>query len=252
MTTTAESARQREAQRSPSLCRLLRSAGGVVPRVPGMLLETVKYVAQRGHVDSVGVVERTDTPNGPDPTRPLPGDPDTVLRRSAGRGDLYQRVYRIEIADPQIGPEELIAFLIDDPNLASPISVSVFEELSGERREDGAEFVVRLPGPWDAPVRIVDRTDTSFSFVTLRGHMEAGEIGFRAEWGDDGRLVFTIESWVRSGDRLYHWVYDLVPLTKSVQLHMWVHVCERVAIIAGGTPAGKVSVVTHRWKDGDG
>lgn len=251
-TTAAEPARHDDGQRSPSPCRLLRSVGGLVPRLPGMLLEAVKYVAQRDNVDDVGVVVRTDSPDGPDPARPWPGDPATVLRRSAGRGDLYQRVYRIEITDPQIGPDELIAFLIDDPNLASPLRISVFEERSGERR-DGAEFAVRMPGPWDAPVRIVERTDTSFSFVTLRGHMEAGEIGFRADWGDDGRLVFTIESWARSGDRLYHWVYDLVPLTKQVQLHMWVHVCERVAIIAGGTPAGKVSVTTHRWKEaGDG
>ena len=44
----------------------------------------------------------------------------------------------------------------------------------------GAEFLVHMPGPWDAPVRVVERTATSFRFATLRGHIEAGEIEFRA------------------------------------------------------------------------
>ena len=105
-----------------------------------------------------------------------------------------------------------------------------------------------MPGPWDAPVRIVERTPTSFRFATLRGHMEAGEIEFRAAWGKGGRLVFEIESWARSGDRLYDWLYDKVPLTREMQLHMWVHVCEQVAVMAGGRPAGAVEVTTHRWR----
>ena len=33
--------------------------------------------------------------------------------------------------------------------------------------------MVRMPGPWDGPVRVVDRSPTWFRFATLRGHLEA-------------------------------------------------------------------------------
>ena len=42
----------------------------------------------------------------------------------------------------------------------------------------GDEYVVRMPGPWDGPVRVVERTPTAFRFATLEGHLEAGQIRF--------------------------------------------------------------------------
>ena len=48
----------------------------------------------------------------------------------------------------------------------------------------GDEFVVRMPGPWDGPVRVVERDpDARFRLVTLAGHLEAGQIEFRASTG---------------------------------------------------------------------
>lgn len=234
-------------QRSPTLGALLLSTGSVVRRLPGMVRTTLEYAARRRHVQHV-VVDLDGTPGEPDPDRPMPGDPSTLLRRSAGVGSLYRRVYRVEVEDPRTGPEELVRRLLVDPNRASPTEVSVFEAVPGTGRGVGAEFAVRMPGPWDAPVRVVERTPTSFRFATLRGHMEAGEIEFRARRGDGGRLVFEIESWTRSGDRLYDWLYDALRLTREMQLHMWVHVCDQVAEMAGGRPVGQVLVTTSRWK----
>lgn len=232
-------------QRSPGPLAFLRSARPLLRQLPGMITTTWRYAAHRARVDHV-VVECSGDPHDPDPDRPFPGDPSTVLRRSAGVGPLYRRVYRVEVDDARTGPEELVTRLLVDPNRASPTEVSLFRGRGG--RGVGAEFAVQMPGPWDAPVRVVERTPTSFRFATLRGHMEAGEIEFRAHWGDGGRLVFEIESWARSGDRLYDWLYDKVPLTREMQLHMWVHVCEQVAVMAGGRPRGHVQVETHRWK----
>ena len=245
--TELRTARDGVSQRSPNPWELLLSLRSVLVRLPGMALTTWRYAAHRGRVDHV-VVDCTGDPHDPDPDRELPGDPSTVLRRSAGRGPLYRRTYRVEVDDARTGPEELITRLLVDPNRASPTEVSLFEATGGKGREVGAEFAVRMPGPWDAPVRVVERTPTSFRFATLRGHMEAGEIEFRARWADGGRLLFEIESWARSGDRLYDWLYDKLPLTREMQLHMWVHVCEQVAAMAGGRPRGNVSVETHRWK----
>jgi hypothetical protein len=252
-TSTSEgTARQSGAgQRSPSPFELVSAAVNVLRRLPGIATSTVDYVLHRGRVEHDGVVECTDAPWGPDPDRFLPGDASTVLRRSAGRGHLYRRVYRLEIDGATLGPEELVTQLLEDPNRASPTEVAIFQATSSAR-DVGAEFTVHMPGPWDAPVRVVDRTPTSFAFVTLRGHLEAGEIEFRAAEGDDGRLVFTIEFWARSGDWLYHLLYDALTVTREMQLHMWAHVCLQVAAMAGGTPAGKVQVSTQRWRQDSG
>lgn len=234
-------------QRSPGPLTLLLSLLGLLTRLPGMALTTWRYLARRRAVDHV-VVDHDGRPDAPDGDRPMAGEERTLLRRSAGRGPLYRRVYRLEVDDPRTGPEELITRLLVDPNRASPTEVSLFEASDGTRRDVGAEFAVRMPGPWGAPVRVVERTPTSFRFATLRGHMEAGEIQFRAAWIDGGRVLFEIESWARSGDRLYDWLYDKIPLTREMQLHMWVHVCERVAVMSGGRPRGAVTVETHRWR----
>ena len=108
----------------------------------------------------------------------------------------------------------------------------------------GDEYVVRMPGPWDGPVRVVDRTPTSFRFVTLAGHLEAGQIRFSAEGGD--LLEFKIESWAQSGDRLSNLLYHHLRMSKEVQLHMWISVLERVAELSGGRLTGGIEIRTHR------
>jgi hypothetical protein len=110
----------------------------------------------------------------------------------------------------------------------------------------GDEFVVRMPGPWDGPVRCVESTPRSLRFATLDGHLEAGQIEWAAAWSDDGLLQFRIESWARAGDRLAALLHDRLPMAKEVQLHMWTSVHERVAKLAGGRLTGGVDIETRR------
>lgn len=236
-------------QRSPRPGELVRAAGSVARRLPGMAVMTARYLRTRSAVDHDVTDHDGPAAAAPDGERAMPGDPATVLRRSAGRGPLYRRTYEVVVEGARTGPEELITRLINDPNRASPTEVSTFRAF-GPGRDPGAEFAVRMPGPWDAPVRVVERTPTSFCLATLRGHMEAGEIAFRAAWADGGRLVFTIESWARSGDRLHDWLHDKLPLAREMQLHMWVEFCEQAAELAGGDAHGPVRVRTDRWRDG--
>jgi hypothetical protein len=112
----------------------------------------------------------------------------------------------------------------------------------------GDEYVVRMPGPWDGPVRVVERTPASFRFATLDGHLEAGQIRFSATAGE--LLEFTIESWARSADRLSDLLYDRLRMSKEIQLHMWTSVIERVAELAGGRLTGGIEIRTRRV-DGD-
>jgi len=112
------------------------------------------------------------------------------------------------------------------------------------------ELVVRMPGPWDGPVRVAEATPTSFRLVTLEGHLEAGQIEFRAS-DDDGQLTFAIESWARSGDRISNLLYHHLRMAKEVQLHMWTSFLERVADLAGGRISGGIEIVSRKLEPVD-
>jgi hypothetical protein len=112
----------------------------------------------------------------------------------------------------------------------------------------GDEFIVRMPGPWDGPVRVVDVSERSFRLMTLEGHLEAGQIEFRAADGP-GSLEFEIESWARSGDRLSDLLYDTLRMSKEIQLHMWTSFLERVIDLSGGTRDGRLGIETRRVED---
>ena len=89
----------------------------------------------------------------------------------------------------------------------------------------------------------------SFRFVTLDGHLEAGQIRFAARRGE--LLEFRIESWARAGDRLSNLLYEHLRMSKEIQLHMWTSVLERVAELAGGRLTGGIEIRTRRVDDVD-
>jgi len=102
-----------------------------------------------------------------------------------------------------------------------------------------------MPGPWDGPVRVVDTTPTSFRFATLDGHLEAGQIEWRA-LQRGAELVFQIESWARPADRLSVAMHDTLLMAKEVQLHMWTSVLERVVRSSGGRLSGRIDIETRK------
>lgn len=164
----------------------------------------------------------------------------------AGVGPLLHRLYAVRIADSGTTPSALIALVTARLNEASP-EMAVFRKTRGSRADlrEGDEFLVRMPGPWDGPVRVVHRDENSFRLATLDGHLEAGEIEFRAR--PDGDAVhFEIESWARAGDRLSALLYNNLRLAKEIQLNMWSHFCVRAAALAGGHPEGGITIRT-RW-----
>ena len=181
----------------------------------------------------------------------IPAEPsrDEVQRPQDGVGPLFHRIYRVRIREARVGPEELIATITEDPDRVAPSEFASFTKVLGEpgSMSVGDEYVVRMPGPWDGPVRVVDRTPASFRFVTLDGHLEAGQIRFSAE--HDGLLEFRIESWARSGDRLSNLLYHHLRMSKEIQLHMWTSVLERVAELSGGRLTGGIEIRTHRVDD---
>lgn len=211
-------------------------------------------VTLRYPVDVVAPTNRREYPGptvpAPDLARVLPGDPGTLQRVAAGTGPLFHRRYWIDLVGTDMTPEALTDLLLADVNRAAPGALGRFEDADGRGVRDldvGDEVVVRLPGPWDAPVRVVGRTATSFTLATLHGHIEAGEITFRVlrTTGDD-HLRFEVESWARSSSRVLHVLYDVVPVAREMQLLMWARMCRAVVDLAGGTAIEDVQVVTER------
>jgi hypothetical protein len=174
-----------------------------------------------------------------------------VQRVADGVGPLLHRRYRVRIRSSRCTPEQLMCTFAGDLNAAVPSEVAFFRQLRGS---DGAptvgeDYTVRMPGPWDGPVRVVRTNATSLRLATLRGHLEAGQIEFRA-CRDGDSLMFEIESWARAGDRLAHIAYNYLRLAKEIQLNMWTHCCLRACEIAGGRLDGGVWITTHRVTTG--
>jgi hypothetical protein len=145
---------------------------------------------------------------------------------------------------------EIVARVQSDPDVAAPSEFATFRKTRGDEgaMRVGDEYVVRMAGPWDGPVRVIAVTDTSFRLATLDGHLEAGQIEFAAR-ELDGELEFRIESWARSGDRLSHLLYTHVRMAKEIQLHMWTSFLERVIRLAGARRSGALSIETRRVAD---
>jgi hypothetical protein len=177
---------------------------------------------------------------------------DDLQLPSDGAGPLLHRRYEAHIREPRLTPEGLIDLLARDPNHASPTEFARFRRAGegGERLKRNDELLVHMPGPWNGPVRVADVTPTSFRFVTLAGHLEAGHIEFSAA-ADDGALRFRIESWARSGDRLSNVLFEHLRMAKEVQLHMWSSFIERVAEVSGGRLTGGIVIETRRLDEPD-
>lgn len=171
---------------------------------------------------------------------------DGIQGLDAGVGPMLHRSYAVRIVHSTMGPAALIDMVAAKLNQASP-EMAVFRKTRGSEGplSRGDEFLVRMPGPWDGPVRVIHKDATSFRLATLEGHLEAGEIEFRAEPAD-GAVRFQIESWARAGDRLADLMYNKLRLAKEIQLNMWSHFCVRTAALAGGRPQGGVTIRT-RW-----
>lgn len=169
-----------------------------------------------------------------------------------GTGPLFHRRYRTRIRDCRLGADELMEAIRRNPNATSPTAFARFQRVYGGREglSVGDEFVVRMPGPWDGPVRVVQAGSRSFRLATLVGHLEAGQIEFRVAPDGDGWLMFEIESWARSSSRLVNLLYHRLRMAKEVQAHMWISFLERVVRLSGGRMTGGIELHTERIADG--
>jgi uncharacterized protein DUF1990 len=177
---------------------------------------------------------------------------DDLQLPSTGVGPLFHRRYEVRIRESRLTPEALIDLLSRNPNRASPTEFARFHRVSGGTGplQVNDDLLVQMPGPWNGPVRVAEVTPTSLRYATLEGHLEAGQIEFRAE-NPDGELLFRVESWARSGDRLSNVLHEHLRMAKEVQLHMWSSFLERVVRVAGGRRTGGILIETRRLDEPD-
>jgi hypothetical protein len=180
--------------------------------------------------------------------------PDSVVRAELqcpedGIGPLFHRRYRTRIREARLSAEPLFASIRANPNRVAPTEFARFFKVHGDGEEMrvGDEYVVRMPGPWDGPVRVVEVKPCSFRLATLAGHLEAGQIEFTA--ADEEELVVGIESWARSGDRLSDLLCQRLRMAKEIQLHMWTSFLEHAAALAGGRMSGGIEIITRRVEE---
>ena len=185
--------------------------------------------------------------DSPPPLTPVVKVDNKIQLPEEGAGPFFRRRYRVKFRGSRASASELMDEVAGDPDVVAPSEFATFQKTSGEDGSMGVgdEYVVRMPGPWDGPVRVVAREPGMFRLATLDGHLEAGQIEFRAT--DSGDLIiFEIESWARSGDAYSDLLYDRLRMSKEVQMHMWTSTLERVVELAGGTRAGRLEIHTRR------
>lgn len=188
------------------------------------------------------------------PVRDVPeGGSAAVVPEEDGVGAHFHRRYQVDVADTTKSPAELISCITADIQHYVPDEIAVFSKQVGDpgRFQVGDEFHISIRSPWNGPVRVIEAEPSRFTFATLEGHLEAGQIRFEAvdHPHQPGALRFRIESWARSADETVDWFYDTLGLAKAAQQAMWTFFCERVADDCGGQRMAEVDVITEREAD---
>lgn len=170
---------------------------------------------------------------------------------ATGSGPWLERRYYIDVVRPRLTPAQLMAQVQADLPHFSPDLLADFKKESGAEHaplQVGDEFGIKILGPWNGRVRVTHAGPTSFGFITLEGHPEAGRIRFEAHYLDErpGELRFEIRSWARSRDGLVAFAYDTIGGGLLMQEATWCEFCRRVAAASGGQALAEVTVETYK------
>lgn len=189
--------------------------------------------------------------------KPLPTPPavpahlldDEVQLEGDGFGIMLGRRYVLAMHST-MKPEELMRHIHEHLVELSPDELAAFTKTTGSttKLEPGDEFAITILGPWNGRVRVIEVTPTAFTFVTLRGHPEAGRIRFAVD-DHKGVLRATVTSWARCRDAVVDMGYDKLGLGKGLQTTTWATFLERVAALVGARQIGDVDVSEQHLDD---
>ena len=208
----------------------------------GMALVSWRYLWATTPLHRTEVHEPT-----PELPPPLPAGIPTARMQpwESGVGPMFQRLFRVRIAGADKDAAALMQTVIADMGRLVPREVVQVHagDAVDRRLQVGDDIIVDMPGPWNGPVRVVAAEPTRLQMATLGGHLEAGQIEFRA-YDEDPHVVFEIEAWARPATRSVRLLYAHLRLAKEIQLNMWVRFCLAAVREAGGKRAGGVEIRT--------
>ena len=165
-------------------------------------------------------------------------------------GPLLKRRYFIDVVRARQSPAQLMAEVQADVPRFSPEALADFKKKAGEDGpvKVGDEFHITILGPWNGRVRVIEVSATSFEFIILEGHPEAGRIRFETHYLDESPdvLRFKIRSSARSRDGVAVFAHDILGGGQLLQEAIWTEFCRRVAAASGGQALGDVVVETFR------
>ena len=136
--------------------------------------------------------------------RPLAG----VVR---GFGQLWQKTYRMSLPSAEVTPQRVIATWKENFPKYWPKGNRFYGPAQGIIPGSVAVLNLAGPGGINAPggapmistgVLVLYADDTSFAFLTPRGHMFAGMITFSAEQ-ENGLTITQVQALIRANDPLY-------------------------------------------------
>jgi NADH dehydrogenase len=163
-----------------------------------------------------------------------------------GVGAVERTVYSAEIVGSRYTPAELIDIVCEHLSDLMPIEFAAEPGAPTAARGKGVTMTGSIPGRGHIQVRMIERAETSATFVTVQGHPLAGVLTFAAERETPG-LRFLIET-VTQPANVLDWV-TLRTIGGAMQSQNWRSVVRQVVDASGG--AAPEGVQKHRERLGE-
>ena len=148
-----------------------------------------------------------------------------------GFGQLWQKIYRLHIDDPEISPEQAILALKQGFPVFQPHFNRFYPPPSGLKPGETVLFDSMTPGgPVSSGVLVLFADARSFTFMTPQGHPESGMIHFGAYRAKEKTIV-QIVGLARANDPVYEAAFRLIG--SKMQVRIWVHMLASLAADLG-------------------
>ena len=152
-----------------------------------------------------------------------------------GFGQLWQKIYWLQVNDPAITPEAAIQAVKDNFPSLQPSYNHFYPSPQGIKPGEIVLFDSFTPGgPVSSGVVVLYADERSFTFITPQGHPESGWITFTAARGDDGKTVIQLLGLARSNDFVYEAAFRLVG--SKMQVRIWTSLLRSLAHHLGVRP----------------
>ena len=170
---------------------------------------------------------------------------------NGGFGRLYQKTFRVRLAEASATPQEVIAFWKTHFAELWPKGQRMFLPATGVMPGEVGLINATLPG---APamatgILVIYADDESFSFMSPEGHPFAGPLTFSA-YREDGVTIAQVHELTRASDPLWELLMLVPVLGERMQNDIWRATLRNLARRFGTDAAieSKIVCVDGRWQ----